>query len=125
MSCSAALSLSERIDRIACCRRAEMRFESVPVNHIYRAAEQAGDEFFQADIFVDRPFGSRLEFHQNIDVAVRPVVATRDRTEHGRATDSARPQGGVGIFQCRYDIIAAHAACYQIPALRSSLEGTG
>ena len=78
------------------------------VNHVNGTVEQAGDKFFQANIFVDRPFGAGLEFHQNIDVAVGMVVAARDRTEHGRAADSARPQGGLGFLQSGYDIIAAH-----------------
>jgi hypothetical protein len=75
-----------------------MGLERVPVDHVNGTVEQAGDKFFQADIFIDRPFGARLEFHQNIDVAVGSIIAARDRTEHGRATDSARAQGGLGFL---------------------------
>jgi hypothetical protein len=85
-----------------------MRLERVPIDHVDRTVEQAGDKFFQAHIFVDGPFRPGLEFHQNIDVAVRVVVAVRYRTEHGRAADSARAQGGLGFLQSGNDIIAAH-----------------
>src|SRR5258708_33991328 len=101
-------SYSESIERIARGGRAQMRLERVAVNHVNRTVEQAGDKFFQADIFVDRPFGSGLEFHQNIDVAVGAVVAPRDRTEPGRAADSPPPQGGLGFLQSGSDLLPAH-----------------
>src|SRR6185295_8378078 len=106
MSWSAPLSFSESIERIAPGRPTQMRLERVPVDHVDGAVEQAGDEFFQADILVDRAFGAGLEFHQNIDVAVGVVVAARDRTEHRGATDSACPQGGLGFLESGYDLVA-------------------
>src|SRR6266436_875692 len=119
MSRSAPLSFSESIQRIARGRRAQMGLERVPVDHVDRAVEQAGDKFFQADIFVDRPFGPGLEFHQNIDVAVGVVVAARDRTEHGRAADSARKAGSAS-FSLAMTSSRRMATSYQIQALHSS-----
>src|SRR3978361_1971064 len=107
MSRSAPRSFSESIERVACRRRPQMRLEPITVDHVNGTVEQPGDKFFQADIVVDRPFGTGFKFYKNIDVAAGVIVAPRDRTEHGRAADAAGPQGGFGFLQLGNDIIAA------------------
>lgn len=85
-----------------------MRLERVAVDHVHWTVKQTGDVFLEAHVLVDRPFLPGLEFDKNIDIAVRPLIAARDRTEHGRASDAARPQCGLGFLQSGYDIVAAH-----------------
>jgi hypothetical protein len=85
-----------------------MRLEGVAVDHVDRPVEQPGDVLLDIHVLVDRPFGSGLEFDQDVDVAVRPILAARDRAEHGCAADAARPQSGLGFLQSGDDIVAAH-----------------
>lgn len=40
-----------------------------------------GDIFLETHMVVDRAFGTGLELHQNVDIAIGPVLAARDRAE--------------------------------------------
>src|ERR1700730_14320499 len=95
MSRSAPRSLSESIDSIMRRRRAQMRLERGAVDNVNRPLEETGDILFEADVIVDRPFGPGLKLHQNVEVAIRPVVAARNRAEHGGVRHAARAQGAL------------------------------
>src|SRR5260370_2182023 len=95
MSRSAPLSFSEGIDGITRRRRAQMRLERRAVDHINWPLEETGDILFEADVIVDRPFGPGLKLHQYVEITVRPVVATRNRAEHGGVRHAARAQGAL------------------------------
>jgi hypothetical protein len=86
-------SLSESADGITRRRRAQMRLERGAVDNVNRPLEETGDILFEADVIVDRPFGPGLKFHQNVEVTIRPVVAARNRAEHGGVRHAAHAQG--------------------------------
>src|SRR5437763_3469039 len=108
MSRSAPRSVSESIDGITRRRRAQMRLERLAVDHIYRPLEQTGDIIFQAHVVIDRAVRFGFELHQYVEVAVRPVVATRHRAEHGGVTDAARAQGALVAAKGGDGILGVH-----------------
>src|ERR1700676_5017215 len=112
MSRSVAPSLSESIDGIARRWRAQVRLEGGAIDHVDRHPEQAGDVLFEADIFVDRALGSGLEFHENIEIAVRPVVAPRYRAKHGSVRHTARAQIGLVAAKCGNGVLGVHVRIY-------------
>jgi hypothetical protein len=50
----------------------------------------------------------RRDLYQNIDVAIRPVVTARPRAEQGGMSHTARPQGGLVLFQPVNDVLSIH-----------------
>src|SRR5258708_27867988 len=92
MSSSAAVSFSERIDGITRGRRTQARLERIAVDDIDRPVEQTGDVIVEVHVLQDRVAGLGAEFHQYVEIAVGPVVAARDRAEHGGMTDTAGAQ---------------------------------
>jgi len=93
-----ATLLSEGIDGVARRRRAQVRLQRVAVDHVHRAIEQVGNVLLEVHILVDRAFGARLELHQDVYVAARPVVAARHRSEHGRTADAGARSAGSAAF---------------------------
>ena len=65
-----------------------MRLKRSPVDHIDRSLEQAGDVILYADVIEDRDARVRVEFDQDIDVAIGPVVAPRNRAEQGSVANA-------------------------------------
>ena len=83
-------------------------------DHVDRALEETGNMLLEADVIVDRPFGPRLELHQDVDVAVRMGVAARQRPKDSGMRDSLRAQrafvaakGGDGIASINVSALVA------------------
>jgi hypothetical protein len=85
-----------------------MRLERSPVDHIDRSLEQAGDVTLHADAIEDRDVRIGVEFDQNIDVAVGPVVATRDRAEQGGVANAPGAQGGLRLTKNSERVLHVH-----------------
>src|SRR5215831_5448977 len=109
MSWSAPRSFSESIDGIASRWWLQVGLESRPVDHIDWPLEQACNKLLQANVIVDGPFGAGLEFDQNVEVAVRAVVAARNRAEHGRVRDAASAQGAFMSAKCGDSVLNVHS----------------
>jgi hypothetical protein len=98
-----------------------MRLERVPVNHVNRTAEQAGDKFFQTNIFVDRPFApgsnsTRISMSLSgwsSPRAIEPNTAAR-RIPRARKAGSA-------CFSLAMTSSRRMATSYQNQALHSSI----
>jgi hypothetical protein len=73
--------LSEGVHRVAWDRGAQMRLQPSAINDVEGSFEQAGDVFLEAHIVVDGAFGTRFELHQDVDVALGPLLAARNRAE--------------------------------------------
>src|SRR5271157_3158852 len=112
MSRSAPLSFSEGIDGIKRRRRAQMRLKGRAVDHINWPSEETGDILFEADVFVDRPFGGGLKLHQYVEVTVRPVVAARNRAEHGGVRHATRAQGALVATESGKGFLNVHIYKY-------------
>ena len=85
-----------------------MRLERRTVDHINWPLEETGDILFEADVIVDRPFGPGLKFHQYVEVAVRPVFATRNRAEYGGVRHAVRAQGALVATKSGKGILSVH-----------------
>jgi len=72
-----------------------MRLKRIAVDHIHRTVKQTGDIIFHTGVIENGDVGLGREFHQNIKVAVRPVVAARHGAKHRRMADAARTQGAL------------------------------
>ena len=57
--------------------------------------EESGDILFEALVIVDCAFGPKLKFHQYIEVALRPVVASHNRAKYGGVRHATRTQGAL------------------------------
>ena len=63
-----------------------MRTEAAVGEHFDSTFEQLGEILFEADHVEERSSG--FDVDENVDVAVRPIVAARDRPEHADITDA-------------------------------------
>src|ERR1700722_9713265 len=108
MSCSVALSLSESIDGISRRWRPQIRFERGAIDHIDRYHEQTDDVLLEANVFVDRALGSRLKLHQNVEIAIGPVVAPRNGAEHGSVRHAARAQSVLVTAKSGDGVLSVH-----------------
>ena len=81
---------SEHANRVPQGARAGKRLQPARRHKIDPSAQQIRQvkpdlrECYDADL--------RLELDHDVDVAVRPILAARGRTEHGRVRDSAPPE---------------------------------
>jgi hypothetical protein len=85
-----------------------MRLKRRAVDHINWPLEETGDILFEADVIVDRPFDPGLKFHQYVEVAVRPVFATRNRAEYGGVRHAVRAQGALVATKSGKGILNVH-----------------
>src|SRR5207302_2896034 len=108
MSRSAAVAVSERINRVGYYGGANVRLQPRAADNIDRAVEQTGDVVFQTGVVEHRDMRHRIKFHHDIDVTVRAGVATCARTEQRGVTDAARAQGGFILPQLGEDFLTVH-----------------
>src|ERR1700730_8589028 len=99
MSWSAPRSVSESIDGITRRRCPQVRLERGAVDHVDWPFEQTRDVLLEPDILIKRPLSSGLKLHQDVEIALRVVVAARDRAEHGRVCHAPRAQGALVAAQ--------------------------
>lgn len=100
------MSLSERrrfddlegIQSFGFCRNPYEGFQGVTINDINRALEQAGDVFLERNIVVDSYICFRVEFNQDVGIAVWTVITTHPRAEQGGMHD---PRARKAALFCR------------------------
>src|SRR5882724_1506646 len=109
MSRSTPRSVSKGIDRIPRRRHAQMGLQSIAIDHIIRPIEQAGYVVFQIDIIEESDVSLGINIDDDVEIAIRPAIAARDRAENGRVTDSARAQGGLVASQDGNGVRGVHA----------------
>lgn len=76
---------------VGCGGGANVRLEPITIDNIDRAVKEAGNVVFQSGIVEDGHVGRRIEFNHYVDIAIRPIVAARTRTEQRRVSDTPRP----------------------------------
>src|SRR5260370_1300606 len=108
MSSSADRSGSERINRVLRQRFAETRLQRVAVDHVYGLLEKAGDVILKTDVIEHGHPGLGIELHQNVDIAVRAVVAARDRAEQRSVPDPPGGQAALISTQGIESILGVH-----------------
>lgn len=69
-----------------------MGLERVTIDHIDRALKQSGNVIPQSHIIENGDVSLWIDVDHDIEVAVGPVLAARDRTEDGGVTNTARAQ---------------------------------
>src|SRR6516162_9526537 len=110
MSRSAQVAMSESIDRVCGRGWPDIGLEAVAADDIDGAVEKFRDVILERNVFKDADPGSRIDLNHNIDVAVRPVVATRSRAKQGCVTDAPRAQRGLVRPQLGDDFLTVHFA---------------
>jgi len=65
-----------------------MGFKSIAVDHVDRSFKQSSDVVLERDVIEYRYARRGIDFHQNIDIAVGPIVSARNRPEKRRMTDA-------------------------------------
>src|ERR1700730_15577859 len=85
-------SASEGIERIPYRRCAQMRLESVAVDHVKRALKQAGNVISPNHVIEDSEVRLRTQVYQCVEFTAPPVLAARNRTEDSCMTNTARTQ---------------------------------
>ena len=86
-----------------------MRFQTFAADHVDRTIEHVGDKILYAGIVENRYDDCGIEINQDVDIAVRAVITTRDGTEQRGMGDALRSQVGLALFQLFYDLVACHA----------------
>jgi len=89
-----------------------MRLQALAIDDIHRLLEEAGDIILEADIVEDGYVRLGVEFHQNIDVAVGPSLAARNRAEQSRMPYASRTQGRRMVAKLRKDFLPIHGFGY-------------
>src|SRR5437868_13328768 len=92
MSRSAAVAVSERINRVGYYGGANVSLKPRAADNIDRADEQTGDVVFQTGVVEHRDMRPRIKFHHDIDVTGSAGVATCARTDQ-RGVPSAAGAG--------------------------------
>jgi hypothetical protein len=84
--------------------------QRVTVNDIDGAAKHFGDVAFDTRIIIDCSHNLGIEIDEDIDVATRALLVTRDGTEQGGVSDAMRPQVSLALLQRPDDVVSFHAA---------------
>src|SRR5437763_388244 len=82
----------EGIDGIGGRRRADVRLKPRAINHIDRMVKESRNDLLQSDVLEPRDAGFGLDIDHDVEIAVRPIIAARDRAEDGRMDDAAGAQ---------------------------------
>jgi len=85
-----------------------MSFQTGAVGHIDLAGQQVRDEAGDADIVIEIDLGRRIDLDHDVDVAVRPRLATRQRAEQGRVRHALQTQRRLMGAKGRDDVVAGH-----------------
>ncbi len=85
-----------------------MRLECITIDDIDLPVEQTADKVFQTDIIEDCHARRRIELDHNVDIAVRPMVAPRTRTEQGSVTHTPRAQQRLTFEKFSENFFAIH-----------------
>src|SRR6266404_7815350 len=89
----------EGIDRVTGRGGTDIGLKAVAVHHVDGTVKPAPDVILEASIIEHREMRVRIDFDQNVDIAVRTAVAARYRAEHSRPADAARAEIGFGSTQ--------------------------
>src|SRR5882672_11694254 len=112
MSRSTPRSVSEGIDRIPRRRHAQMGLQSIAIDHINRPIEQAGNVVLQPYVIEESDMSLGINIDDDVEIAIRPAIAARNRAENGGVADSPRAQGGLVASQDGNGVRGVHAKIY-------------
>src|SRR5690242_7108168 len=90
---------SEGIDGISQGGRTDVGLQALAIDDINGLFEKTGDVFLQFDVVEHRDPRGRIDFDHDIEVAVRPMIASCDRTKQGSMPYAALTQGAFGTTQ--------------------------
>src|SRR5260370_10305824 len=99
MSRSAVSIGLEGIDRVGGRGGTDIGLKTVAVHHVDGTVKQAPDVILEPGIVEHGEMGVRIDFDQDVDIAVRMAVAARYRAEHSRPAHAARAEIGFGSTQ--------------------------
>ena len=101
--------------------RAQVRLEGLPVDHVNWSIEQTGNVIFQSDVVEKRDMSLGIDINEDVEIAVSPALAARDRPEYRGMRDAARPQrafmaaqGGKGILSIHTQTIHNQPAASEL-----------
>src|SRR5271168_3946768 len=111
----------EGIDRIPRRGGTDMGFQSLAVDHVNAAVEQARDMALQTHIVVNRHGGFRcwVDVDHDIGVAVGAVIAARARTEQGGMRDAACAQVALVLAKPVKDLLPVHTVPHTTKGARN------
>src|SRR5258705_12569977 len=89
----------EGIDRVSGRGGTDIGLKAVAVHHVDGTVKQAPDVVLEANIVEHGEMRVRVDFDQDVDIAVGTAVATRYRAEHSRSAYAARAEIGFGSTQ--------------------------
>src|SRR5262245_51612069 len=101
--------------RVCHCRRPHIGLESLPVHDINRSVEQTGDEILQFDIVIDAEMSIRVQVDHDVDVAVRPRLASGNRAEDRSMLHTLSLEFGLVLFQYGNDALAVYGSQDSMP----------
>src|SRR5229473_3173643 len=110
----------EGIDRVSGRGGTDIGFKAVAVHHVDGTVKQAPDVILEASIVKHREMRVRIDFDQDVDIAVRTAVAARYRAEHSRPAHAARAEIGFGSTQGFKGFVTVHERKY---SMKSRLAG--
>jgi len=84
-------------------------FQGFPIDHVNRTVEEARDIILQSCIVEHRHDDRRIEIDQDVDVAIRSLLAASHGTEERGMGHPARAQGALVFSQPIKDILPVHA----------------
>jgi hypothetical protein len=113
-------SVSESIDRVGRNLGSETRLQTFAADYIDRMVEHVGDKIFHAGIIDNRHDDRGIEIDQDVDIAVRAVIAARDGTEQRGVGDALRSQVCLALFQFFYDLVACHELHYTAKRVKNT-----
>ena len=88
-----------------------MGLQGFTVHDVDAAGEKSGNIIFQTHIGVNILHGIRFDIDHDVDIAVGPIVAARDRAEQSGVGYAARPQGGLVFPERGKDFLTVHSEC--------------
>src|SRR5258705_5074292 len=89
----------EGIDRVSGRGGTDIGLKAVAVHHVDGTVKQAPDVVLEANMVEHGEMRVRVDFDQDVDIAVGTAVATRYRAEHSRSAYTARAEIGFGSTQ--------------------------
>ncbi len=90
VSAYAAAGALEGIDGVGRHGRTKIGFKSLAADDVHAAVEACCDVVFQSDIIEEADMGLRIDLDHDVDIAVRPIIASGPRAEQGDMRHAAR-----------------------------------
>jgi hypothetical protein len=86
-----------------------MRLQSIAIDHINRAIEQTGNVVLKPDVIEESNMSLGINIDDDVEIAIQPAIATRNRAENSGVTDSTRAQGVLVASQNGNAVRSVHA----------------